>query len=249
MKGNGSLVEAFRGADASGLTALADLDDRGRAFWVLRVAQEQLDRPVMTPAEISVVLRDAHGIDLARQRIEATLSAEQGTVAKRKIDGRRAYQLMAEGSQELDAATTAVIFIEPTRAFSALRETQSVLGTLKGDLRVCDPYADTRTLDMLTECQQADSIRLLTQNIKSPSGFKQTLQAFERQHGLPLEVLKAPPKVLHDRYVIHDEGMLLFGTSLNSLGSKQSFVVALGEDIRVTVLAAFEATWDTASPL
>jgi hypothetical protein len=249
MTDNGSLVDAFRSADTSGLPTLADLDDRGRAFWVLRVAQEQLNRPVMTPAEMSIVLRDAHGIDLSRQRIEATLSAERGTVAKRKLGKRRAYQLMSEGSEELDAATTAVIFIEPTSAFSGLREAQSLLGTLQGDLRVCDPYSDGRTLDMLAECQQADSIRLLTENIKSPTGFKQTARAFQRQHGAPLEVRKAPPKVLHDRYLIHDDGMLLFGTSLNGLGSKQSFVVALGEDIRVTVLAAFEATWDTAAPL
>lgn len=38
--------------------------------------------------------------------------------------------------------------------------------------------------------------------------------------------------VLHDRYAIHDDGMLLFGTSLNGLGLKQTFVVALGQDIR-----------------
>ncbi len=35
--------------------------------------------------------------------------------------------------------------------------------------------------------------------------------------------------------------MLLFGTSLNGLGKKQSFIVELGPDVRATVLAAFDA--------
>jgi hypothetical protein len=51
-------------------------------------------------------------------------------------------------------------------------------------------------------------------------------------------------KVLHDRYAIDDNGMPMFGTSLNGLGLKQSLVVSLGEDVRLATLAAFEATWD-----
>lgn len=75
------------------------------------------------------------------------------------------------------------------------------------------------------------------------------MKAFEREHGVELEVRKALAGVLHDRYAIDDSGMLMFGTSLNGLGLKQSFVVTLGEDLRSAALAAFEATWDTATPL
>jgi hypothetical protein len=243
------LVDLFRTVDPSGLPRLSDLDERRQMLWVLRAAQERLDVTVMTPSEISVVLRDVYGVDLSRQRIDATLAKEKGTVAKRKIDGRRGYQLMASGSAELDTVTSAALFIDPAHGYRGLREAHILLAELGGDLRVCDPYADARTLDMLAECQRADSIRLLTQNIKKPDGFKQTVTVFAREHGMPLEVRKAPKGVLHDRYVIHDDGMLMFGTSLNGLGLKQSFVVALGEDMRSAALAAFEASWDTASPL
>jgi hypothetical protein len=41
--------------------------------------------------------------------------------------------------------------------------------------------------------------------------------------------------------------MLMFGTSLNGLGLKQSLVVALGQDVRGATLAAFEAAWDAAT--
>jgi hypothetical protein len=56
---------------------------------------------------------------------------------------------MGTGNKELDKIGTAVTFIEPTRAFSKLREVHAILGTATGELRVCDPYVEMRTLDML----------------------------------------------------------------------------------------------------
>lgn len=241
-----ALVEAFSGSDVDGLPPLLDLDDRGKAFWVLRVGRDAAGAETMSPNEISVVLRDAYGVDLSRQRVESILSAERGTVAKRRSGDRRVYQLMAEGDRELEAATEAAQFIDPERGYTGLRAVQELLGSVRGEMRLCDPYIETRTLDMAAECGDADPVRILSQNIKRPDGLKQALKAFEREHDTRVEVRRAQPGVLHDRYLIHDDGMLMFGTSLNGLGLKQSLVVALGEDVRAATLAAFEATWDSA---
>lgn len=169
MTGNASLVNAFRNTDGSGLPQLAELDERRQMFWVLRMAQEQLDVTVMTPTEISTVLRDVHGVLVPRQRIEAKLSRETGTVAKRKKGRTRAYQLMASGSQELDTATNSALFIDPERGYTGLREAHSLLETLEGHLRVCDPYSDTRTLDMLATCKNAGSIRCSRKRCTAPT--------------------------------------------------------------------------------
>jgi hypothetical protein len=249
MTTNGDIAEGFRALDPDGPPALSELDERRQIFWVLRAGKERFGIDSMTPTEISTVLRDAFGVLVSRQRIEATLGSEKGTVAKRKKDKKRAYQLMASGSDELDVAGKVVLFIEPSRAFTGVRAAHLLLAEFRGDVRVCDPYADTRTLDMLAECEKADSIRLLTHNVKKPTGFKQAVTAFEKEHGVPIEIRLAPPGILHDRYAIHDDGMLLFGTSLNSLGMKQAFVVAVGDDIRATVLGAFEATWQNSAAL
>jgi hypothetical protein len=249
MNANGSIADAFRGLDPDGPPALSELDERRQMFWILRAGRDTLGIESMTPTEISTVLRDVFGVLVSRQRIEATLAAEKGTIAKRKKDKRRAYQLMASGSSELEQAGSSVMFIEPSRAFTGLREAHSLLAEFRGDIRVCDPYADTRTLDMLAECEKADSIRLLTHNVKKPTGFKQAVAAFAKEHGVPIGIRLAPPGILHDRYAIHDDGMLIFGTSLNSLGMKQAFVVAVGDDIRATVLGAFETTWQNSNPL
>jgi hypothetical protein len=65
---------------------------------------------------------------------------------------------------------------------------------------------------------------------------------------LGLEVKVLAPGVLHDRYVIDDSQLLLFGTSLNNLGAKQTFVVAAGEDLRRVVVSAFNDGWSKAAP-
>jgi hypothetical protein len=238
------LRQAFADCDPSGLPDLAELDDRRRMLWVLRVGKEKVGRDAMTAAEIADVLRDVYGFYVPRQRVTATLDAEQGTVARRRISGRRVYQLMAAGSAELDAGGHGVTFIDPTNGYSGLRAVHATLAEVGGSLRVCDPYTDTKTLDMLGECGRPDAIRLLTRNIQRPDGLKQAAKAFEREHDVPLQVKRAPAGVLHDRYLIHDRGMLVFGTSLNGLGLKQSFVISLGSDMRAAALAAFEAMWD-----
>jgi hypothetical protein len=243
-----SVTDAFRSADTSDLTDLAALEERHKVLWVLKLGRD-LGIEVMSPSEVSNVLRDVHGYDVPRQRIEAMLASETGTVARRRRDKRRVYQLMAPGVEELEGARSTVVFIDPTRGFSGLRESQALLGEMTGEVRACDPYADLKTLDMLAECASATGIRLLTHNVKSKAGFKQAVRAFTAEHGKQLDVAIAPPKVLHDRYAIHDDGMIVFGTSLNSLGAKQSFVIAMGQDIRATVLGAFEATWQNATPL
>jgi hypothetical protein len=246
---NGSITALFASANTESLPDPHELDDRLRAFWTLRVGQS-VGMDMMTPAEVSSVLRDVYSINVPRQRVEGILSRESGAVAKRKKNRKRAYQLMGTGSRELDKTGAPVtFFIEPTQAYSKLREVHALLGDVTGDLRVCDPYVELRTLDMLAECESADSIKLLTVNVKQPAGFKQAMKAFVTEHGIGLDVRTLPSGVLHDRFVIHDAGMLMFGTSFNGLGLKQSFVVALGQDIRASVVATFEAEWQRATPV
>jgi hypothetical protein len=154
---------------------------------------------------------------------------------------------MQAGVDELVASAAVVVFVDPQQALSSIRETQAILADLRGDLSVCDPYVDGRTLDLLADCKAAASIRLLTMNIHKCTAFERDVAAFNREHGGILNVRVASQKVLHDRYIIHDDGMLLLGTSLNGLGLKQSFVVSLGEDLRSTVLRAFDDVWSSGS--
>jgi hypothetical protein len=244
------LVAMFRDADTTNLPDISSIDDpRLGALWILRLGQDRASVPLMTPGEVSTVLRDVYGIALARQKIEGMLANERQAVAKRKKNGRRAYQIMQAGIDEIEGISSSVLLIEPARVLTSLRATEAILNTLNGTVKVCDPYVDARTLDLLGECGNAQAIRLLTMNVNNPNKLRRDARAFVQQYGIALEVRVVGQRVLHDRYVIDDDGMLLFGTSLNGIGFKQSFVVSLGEDIRASVLTTFDSYWKTATTL
>jgi hypothetical protein len=243
-----ALRSAFEAADLSDLPTPRSLtNERLLVLWALAVA-EKAGRPIITPAEISTVLRDIYKIDLSRQRIQSLLAKESRTVARRKKAGLQAYQIMQTGLDELlGIASQTVVFVEPSEALSNIRKTEELLAGLRGTLSVCDPYVDGRTLDFLASCQAATAIRLLTVNITGPTAFARDVAAFNKQHGGKLRVRVAAQKDLHDRYIIHDDGLLHLGTSLNGFGKKQTFIVALGSDLRADVSVAFELRWEIAA--
>ena len=231
------------------LSALTD--DSLKCLWVLWVGKQALGYQWLSPAQVSDALRDVFGTLISRQRVDGILSRAKDTrqAARKMVGGKRHYQVMDAGIAVVRSIEASVLFITPEDALTSIRAVEDVLSTLRGDVRVCDPYIDGRTLDWLAGCSKATSIRLLTVNVKNRSTtFQRDLAAFQRQHqALGLEVRVLPAGVLHDRYVIDDDRLLLFGTSLNNLGAKQTFVVVAGEDLRATVVNAFTAGWSNAA--
>lgn len=240
------LEAQFRAADVADYPPLASLTDRERVLWVLGVAKEKMGLVWLTPGQISVVLRDVHGFPISWQRVQAVLGAERGTVAVNRKGGFRSFQIMRAGIDELLVKGPDVVFIEPEKALTGLRSAQAIMQSLVGVLRFCDPYVESSSLDLLAEAIKTTEVRLLTVNVAKPQIFARDLAAFRKEHGHKIEVRQAGAGTLHDRYAVDDARMLLFGTSLNGLGKKQSFIVELGQDTRATVMAAFDAAWTSA---
>jgi hypothetical protein len=119
--------------------------------------------------------------------------------------------------------------------------------SLTGLVRLCDPYVESASLDLLAEASAAREIRLLTVNISKPPTFTRDLGLFRKEHPQAINVRQVAPGKLHDRYAVDDSRMLLFGTSLNGLGKKQSFIVEVGPDMRSNAIAAFDGEWDKAA--
>ena len=239
-------AQDFTSLDLDGVPSLESLSgDRARCLWLLWVASSHLKQPAMTAAQMSDAFRDAFGVSLSRQRIQALLDRERQmrTVVQRKVDGKRAYQVMRAGIDEVMDASTDVLFIEPTAALSKVRQVEELLASRTGVARLCDPYVDKRTLDFLAECTGAAELRLLTANISKRTTFERDLKAFRLEHRVLIEVRISQARVLHDRYIIDDSGLLILGTSLNGLGAKQTFVVSAGPDLKDSVLQAFDQVW------
>jgi hypothetical protein len=244
-----NLAEAFEAADISGFPDVRTLgDERKEALWVLWVGREKAATAVMSAADVSSVLRDVFGIHVSRQRAQSLLAAEKRTVVPRRNGRETGYQIMQAGIDEV-AGSSMATYIDPDRALSSIRKVEAILSGLTGTVRLCDPYVDGRTLDLLTESKKATSIQLLTANVNDVSVLMRDIKAFHRQHGNHLEVRIAKTPGLHDRYAIDDIAMMMFGTSLNGIGFKQSFIVALGPDIRASMIPVFDSTWSQATAL
>ena len=64
-----------------------------------------------------------------------------------------------------------------------------------------------------------------------------------------MQVRSVSKQRLHDRYILHSSGMILFGASLKDIGKSPSFVVALGPDLTEAVSDHFENAWTNATPV
>ena len=242
-------VSLFKAADVSGFPEVRRLqDERKQVLWVLWVGRDKAELPIMSASEVSSVLRDNFGINISRQKVQSLFAEDKRAVAMKRKERETGYQIMQAGIDEV-AGSSMATYIDPKRALSSIRRVEAILAGLIGEVRICDPYVDGRTIDLVAESKKAKSIRILTVNVKDVSTLKRDIRAFQQEHGFQLEVRVASKGVFHDRYAIDDGGMLLFGTSLNGIGFKQSFIVALGQDIRSGVIPVFDSAWTTATAI
>lgn len=241
-------VEEFQKLDACGDGGVHELpSEQLQIFWVLRAAGSLPGRGYLTPAEISDILADCCGVSIPRQRVGAILGGAGKAVGRRRLNKRNCYKIMKPGLDALAEHGGGPILIDPASALTQIRRIESILGNLKGVVRICDPYLDNKTLDLLAMCIAASEIRFLTVAIHKESAFRRDLAAFDREHSIPIEVRVAPPGKHHDRYVISDSDMLQFGASLNGIAKKQSFVIPLPSSMRKPLEQAFNSDWAAAA--
>lgn len=207
-----------------------------------------------TASDISVHLRDVCQISTSRQQMAAELAAadKAGLVThegkgRRQAGGPRRYKIMKAGFDYLIPPAGGCVYIDPSSAFSGIRSIEALVASLEGDLRICDPYLDKSSLDYFAQPTAATSILLLSQPIQKPNPFRRDLKALRSEYATPIQVREHPAGTLHDRYIVHDSGLILLGTSLNGLGNKQSMVWESGTNLRSTVKSAFDRFWNNAT--
>lgn len=156
-------------------------------------------------------------------------------------------EVRKEIDEELGAAKSSVLFIDPTQAVKATLSLHDFLSKLKGTARVCDAYLDNTTLEHLHAIGPAVPVHLLTKNVKDTGTLRRLAVAWKSE-GRTLEIRVAGAAPLHDRYIIDDAQMVILGTSLNGFGKKQCFIIQAGPDLRLMVLPVFDNLWNAAPP-
>jgi len=200
----------------------------------------------MTSAEISRTLREEHGIQIHWRSLGTVLHKQPDLVARRKRNHRWQYSALRAGTDKLESKEPPVVLVEPLKGVQNVVTLHDILASLRGAVSVCDPYADSATIEHLDSCSQSSGIRLLTHNITDSGRLRRHLAAFSKS-GRALEVRRTPKASIHDRYVIDRNGMIIMGTSLNGFGKKESFLIKAGQDIRHSTLSAFNRHWSTAT--
>jgi hypothetical protein len=198
-----------------------------------------------TASEISSLLLKDHGLSLHWKTIEKILSDNPSLVARRKKNKKWEFTITSAGQEQISSGNNPILFVNPVKAVQAVLNLHQFFGNLKGSVRVCDPYLDLSTVQHLEVFTAATSIRLLTYKISDTPTLRLALTALGSQ-ARQVEVRKPISDILHDRYVIDDASMLILGTSLNSFGKKQCFVIKAGQDIRTALLDSFNQIWSTA---
>jgi hypothetical protein len=241
-----SLTETFAGADVSKYPDVHSYsDDLDALLWVLMVAAKSGSNDWLTASHVCGILRDVYGRDVTRQRAANLLGGAKGLVAAKRPDREAVFRIMKKGEERVLAAGGSVLVVEPDKAFTALQRLDTILGSLEGEVLLCDPYVDDKTLVHLTMVPKVSRIRVLTVNVSDPPRFRTKLQAYEREYG-NVEIRTDAAATLHDRYLIDDRTMWSLGQSLNGVGKKQTLIVRQGEDLRAAMRGVFKARWNGA---
>ena len=199
----------------------------------------------LTASEISSFLLKEYGLSVHWKTLETILSDNPTFAARRKKNKKWQFTITKPGGEQVSSGNNPITFVNPTKAVQAVLNLHQFFATLKGSVRVCDPYLDLVTVQHLEAFTSATAIRLLTSSISDTATLRLALTALASQ-GKQVEVKKPTSDVLHDRYVIDDSSMLILGTSLNSFGKKQCFVIKAGQDIRAALLTNFNQLWAAA---
>ena len=215
---------------------------------MLLVGKDEAGQPWLSSSEISQILVEVCEIAVTRQAVEAALKTAKGLVCRQRISNGIRYSIMAKGRDALlSSFRHSVLVIQPEKALSGIRALEEVFARLQGEIRICDPYVDSKTLDFLTAIPKTSRIRLLTVNLQDVGRLRRDFKAYNRERG-NLEIRVATGSKLHDRYIISDNTMYLVGQSLNGIGSKQTFVVSVGHDIAQQTTRTFDGSWGAANP-
>ena len=197
----------------------------------------------MSAAEISQELRDTYGISLHWRTVDTVLRKRKDLVARRKRLQRWQYSIMSKGEELVKTPSSAIIVIDPSEAIQAIVALHDFLSSMKGDVRIRDPYLDAVTLEHLDSCPSDTPVFILTKNIKDSGKLRRLLSAAATS-GQRIEIRRAVSNHLHDRYIIDSTSMLILGASLNGFGKKQCFIIKTGHDVRNTMLRHFNDSWE-----
>lgn len=163
------------------------------------------------------------------------------------------YRALARA--ELSAPPAAQgMFIPAGGLFDAFVAFGKVLSAAAENVLFVDPYAAGNALsDFAVQVPAGVAVRILTADTLHKPTLAPAVARWSLQYGgaRPLETRLAPAKAMHDRLLIIDGQVVWsFGQSLNAIAVRaQTALIRVDEETGLLKVAAYEALWDTSTPI
>jgi hypothetical protein len=137
-------------------------------------------------------------------------------------------------------------FFQAGDAHDAYVHIRSILQTAKLELLIIDPYAGEKIYSLISTVPNLERYRILCG--KPKGDFIQEAEEFAKQYKTPLEIRVAPD--FHDRFVIADQKVFMFGSSIEHAANKAFAVFPIeGEDLAGFIRGYAERVWAAAKVL
>jgi len=255
-----TLIDKFQEVDISDFpdfyTYKKPLD---MGLWVLWIAKEKLQIRKLTAEEIATIVRDVKEISIDSKSINNAFTRARDKIHIYHENKKVFFEIMKPGKDYLlsliKEGAINVFYFEPEKKYTSKRIlSKNIIGSLKGELKIVDPYCGERTLDVLSDIDI--NVKFLTrlENLKEKQRkrFLRELEDFKSEYP-NVEFRDYPYPHLHDRFIISSNHLVLLGHSIKDLGSKESFAIVLNKDsskdIFGILIEVFNRRWKEAKPL
>ena len=222
-----------------------------RGMWILLVAKEKLQIKRLTAEQIAFIIRDIEEVSVDAKSITNSFNRAGDKVHIYHESGQVYFEVMKSGKDHLISqakeGSIQVVYFEPGKRYTSKKLlSKNILGNLKGELRVVDPYCGERTLDILKDIKN-EHVKFLTKvdNLrdKEKERFLRELQDFKSEKP-NIEFRNCLDIDIHDRYIISADSLVVLGHSIKDLGSKESFAITLNKDASKNIVEAVTENFD-----
>lgn len=214
------LIKQFREVDTSDFPHFHSYQKPlEMGLWVLWVAKGKLGIKRLSAKQIALIIREVEEISIDAKSITKSFNRAGNKIHTYQEDGKVYFEIMKPGKDYLIApigkGSMQVFYFEPGKPFTSKRLlSKNILESLKGELRIADPYCGERTLDVLKDVKNSPTMFLTrVENLTEAqrNRFLRELGDFKTENP-SIEFRTYPNTDIHDRYIISSDSLVILGS-------------------------------------
>jgi hypothetical protein len=229
-----------------------------RGLWVLWVAKDKLEIKSLTADLIALIIVEILEVSITANSIKQSFNKAKNKIHTYPGDKNVNYGIMKVGKEYLlskNKNSIELCYFEPEKPYTSKNIlSKDILGSLKGELSIIDPYCGKRTLDILKCSDEKKKIRLITKinnlNKNKKDSFIREFRDFKIEYP-HIEIRDYSKGDIHDRYIISDDSIVFLGHSIKNLGNtKESFAnIVNNNDVHKLLIKNFNDRWSNSSSI